>query len=384
MSDAIPATPRPRCYVCLRPLSMCWCGDIPQVVTKTDVVILQHFRERTHPFGTARLVSRCLPRSRLEVVRAGYDGDLQRPLSVPADTAVLYPHPAAVDLAALAPHERPSTLLVLDGTWAHAKRLYQANTWLTGLRHVRLNPSTPSRYRIRSEPRADYVSTLEAIVEALQILEPETPGLDQIVGAFVRMIDRQLAHMGGVTLRARQKRTRQRESRRISPILRAPGLVVLHAEAAIEPGEPSGERRLVHLAAARLDDGATFEAVVKPLCQGPPDNLLRHMGLTRAQLLAGRELADVRAAFGAFVAGAPVCAWMTPSLDHVAGLLPEAAPRVALRASYCNLRGDRSPSLEAVLTAEGLSAGPALAAGRAGAKLACAVAVARWLRAQAG
>lgn len=382
MSDEVSATPRARCYACLRPLSMCWCGDIPQVATATEVVILQHFRERTHPFGTARLVARCLPRARLEVVRAGHDGNLERPVQVPPDTAVLYPHPDAVDLATLAPHERPSTLLVLDGTWAHAKRLYRGNPWLAGLRHVRLNPREPSRYRIRSEPRADYVSTLEAIVEALQILEPQTSGLDQIVGAFVRMIDRQLAHMDGVRLRARHKRPRQRESRRVSPHLRAAGLVALHAEAAIEPGDPSGERRLVHLAAARVDGGATFEAVVRPRYDGPPDNLLRHMGLTRAQLLTGRDLDDVRAAFAAFVAGAPVCAWMPPSLDHVAALLPTTTPRVALRTSYCNLRGDRAPSLDAVLTSEGLSADPVVATGRSGAKLACASAVARWLRTQ--
>jgi DTW domain-containing protein YfiP len=384
MSDAATPAPRARCYVCMRPLTMCWCGDIPSVVTRTAVVILQHARERMHPFGTARLVARCLPRTRIEVVLGGFAGDLHRPLDVPPDTAVLYPHPAAIDLAELAPADRPSTLLVLDGTWAHAKRLYRTNPWLQNLRHVRINPATPSRYRIRAEPRADYVSTLEAIVEALQILEPETAGLDGVVAAFVRMIDRQVQHLETVTPQVRRKRPRQRASRRVASLLSAANLVVVHAEAAIEPGDATGVRRLVHFVAARVTDGAVFDAVIRPLRAGPPDNLLRHMGLTRAEVDAGEDLQDARARFAAFAgAGAPVCAWMAPALEHASALFAPDTERCVLRASYCNLRGDRAPALEYVAAREGFAPVAIEARGRAGAKVGHALAVARWLRERA-
>src|SRR5262245_48535657 len=176
----------------MRPLRLCFCGELPVVATRTRIVILQHPRERTHPFGTARLVGLALPNARIQVPFGGNTGVLREQPELPADAAVLYPHPAAVDLAALPPGERPSALVLLDGTWAHARRLYGHNPWLRQLRHVRLHPPSPSRYRIRREPRPDYVSTVEAVVQALAILEPDAQGLDRLLAVFDRLIDRQI------------------------------------------------------------------------------------------------------------------------------------------------------------------------------------------------
>ena len=124
---------------------MCLCSDLPTVPTRTQVVVLQHPHESKHPFGTARFVKLCLPNAQVHVAYGGLTGDLLTPLDLPADTAVLYPHPDATDLAEVPAAERPSTVLVLDGTWSHAKRLYRMNPWLQNLRHVRLSPSAPSR-----------------------------------------------------------------------------------------------------------------------------------------------------------------------------------------------------------------------------------------------
>ena len=46
---------RPTCYRCLRPRVSCVCGLITPVDNRTRVVIVQHPRERRHPFGTVRL-----------------------------------------------------------------------------------------------------------------------------------------------------------------------------------------------------------------------------------------------------------------------------------------------------------------------------------------
>ena len=109
-----PAVHRQRCYRCWRPVATCFCGELRAVPTRTRIVILQHPHERCHPFGTARLVSLCLPRSRIHVAYKGLSGDLNCPVDVPRDAAVLFPHPSAVDLADLPAAERPTTLVVLD------------------------------------------------------------------------------------------------------------------------------------------------------------------------------------------------------------------------------------------------------------------------------
>src|SRR5262249_38636030 len=48
-SDALQKS---RCYGCFRPQNDCFCAEIPTIDNKTHVLILQHMRERFHPFNT--------------------------------------------------------------------------------------------------------------------------------------------------------------------------------------------------------------------------------------------------------------------------------------------------------------------------------------------
>ena len=74
--------------------------------------------------------------------------------------------PHARELAELRGEERPRHLVILDGTWFHAKKIYDAHAWLRDLPHVQLTPNEPSRYRVRRQPRPQCLATLEAIVHA--------------------------------------------------------------------------------------------------------------------------------------------------------------------------------------------------------------------------
>lgn len=376
-----PPTHRPRCYRCLRPQPLCHCADLPSVATRTRVVILQHPHERTHPFGTARLVRLMLPNSEVHVPWAGCTGTLAHEVAVPTDTVVLYPHPDAPRLEELPRDRLPATLLAIDGTWAHAKRLYRENPWLQGLRHVRLTPAAPSRYRIRKEPRPDYVSTLEAIVEALRVLEPDASRLDELLLAFDRMIDRQIAHAAVVERFGRFKAQRQRPSRALSHLLADPRLVVTYAESALPGGDPAAARQLVQWVAARIDGGEVFETLVRPGAVPPLASHLAHMHLAPADLAAGEDVATAAVRFAAWLApGAPVASWTPTTLDWGRALLPPGAARTSLKTNYCNVVNHRAGFLEQVIAAEGLAPVPLACRGRARERLGNALAVARWLR----
>lgn len=87
----------------------------------------------------------------------------------------------------------PSQLIVLDGTWSKAKRIFFENPWLHSLPHYRLPTLQESRYgRLRREPKPGFLSTVESIVYALQLLEPETHGLESLLGVFDSMIKDQM------------------------------------------------------------------------------------------------------------------------------------------------------------------------------------------------
>lgn len=362
---------------------MCLCSDLPSVQTRTQVVVLQHPQEFRHPFGTARFIRLCLPNSQLHTAYGGLSGDLHTPLQLPADTAVLYPHPDATDLADLPAAEHPGTLLVLDGTWSHAKRLYRMNPWLRGLRHVRLQPQEPSRYRIRKEPQADFLSTVEATVAALQILEPELRGLDGLVAAFDRMIDRQIDHAAQVQRLGRSKRPRQRPSRRLSELLAAGNLVIGYAESSLPDGDDSQPRQLVQWVAAKIDGDEVLELLLRPTAAWPRECHLDHMGLSAADLANGLSLAEAAAQFQTWAgATAPVAAWTQSSLDWAAPLFGNLQPTLSLKTQYCNLRNRRASFLEAVAAREGLQPVALQCRGRARERLGNALAAARWLRQQ--
>ncbi|CAI8586845.1 unnamed protein product [Vicia faba] len=80
-------------------------------------------------------------------------------------------------------------LIVLDGTWAKAKRIYSENPWLNILPHLKLEVNEMSLYGdVRSQPKAGYLSTIESIVFALKAIGEDHRGLDNLLDTFESMV----------------------------------------------------------------------------------------------------------------------------------------------------------------------------------------------------
>ena len=185
---------RPTCYRCFRPRVACICSLIHPVANRTRVLIVQHPRERKHPFGTARIAR--LGLSNVEVVLAeASDGEFRAPAQALQRAALLYPGDDAATLG-----EDPvslDTLVVVDGTWPQSRKLVRVSPWLAALPRVALQPPRPANYRIRrAKLPAFEVSTIEAIAYALAHLEPDTPGVEGLVQTFDGVIDHQLGLQG--------------------------------------------------------------------------------------------------------------------------------------------------------------------------------------------
>ncbi|TWT76237.1 DTW domain protein [Planctomycetes bacterium CA13] len=158
------------------------------------MLILQHRRERFHPFNTARIVNQALSRCKLI---CEHNIDLATRLEKMAFServGILYPGEQAKLMTELSPEEHPDQLIILDGTWHHAKTLMRDIPRLQMLPRYRLAPAKPGQYRIRREPNAHALSTLEATVAALKSLEGDTEHLDTLLAAFAKMVDRQFAY----------------------------------------------------------------------------------------------------------------------------------------------------------------------------------------------
>lgn len=198
--DLAPERPaRTQCPRCQRPQSHCLCALIPQLPSRTRVLIVQHPDESRHALNTARLAALGLVNGELQV--GEQFTDLTSWLADPTYQAcLLFPGDEAQPLANLAvsTQERPLLLVVPDGTWRKARKLLYLNPLLAALPRVSLPVGLESRYRLRKAPMAGALSTLEAIVVALEILEAPH-SFDALLRPFEALIDGQITAMGEAT-----------------------------------------------------------------------------------------------------------------------------------------------------------------------------------------
>lgn len=208
MPDDAPSTDT-TCPRCLKPASLCICADVVALDNRVALLILQHPQEQDRALGTARLTALHLKNA---VFKVGLSWpSLAKALGRPAEPrrwGVLYLGSAkAADLAAgreivaldrkgEALRDQDTALddldgvILLDGTWAQAKALWWRNPWMLKCVRLVLGPRRPSRYgKLRREPRADSLSTIEAAALVLSRLE-HRPDFE---AALTRSFDRLLA-----------------------------------------------------------------------------------------------------------------------------------------------------------------------------------------------
>jgi DTW domain-containing protein YfiP len=181
---------RTTCLRCRRPTSACWCAQLPSLSTTTDVVILQHPRERDVAIGTARMTHLCLPGSRF-VEGLAFDAHPALRDIFDDQTAVLYPGEEARPLEDWLTH-RPRRLVVVDGTWSQAKKLLKLNPRLASLPRLSFSPAAPGNYRIRKEPTDQHLSTIEATAAVLGLLEGDPARFAAMLRPFTWMVDHQI------------------------------------------------------------------------------------------------------------------------------------------------------------------------------------------------
>ncbi len=143
---------------------------MPVVATRTRVVIVRHHLERWRSSNTGRLAHLALPNSVI-VDHGGIAGPAALP---PLDGAwLLYPEGEPVTGR---PEPPPRELVVLDATWAQARRMYRKLGALRGLPTLRLPDAPMPSARLREAPAPGRVSTIEAIARALRLLEGDAAG----------------------------------------------------------------------------------------------------------------------------------------------------------------------------------------------------------------
>jgi DTW domain-containing protein YfiP len=356
------------------------------VVSATRTCFLQHLRERKTAIGTARMAHLSLPNSELHQGISFVDHPRVRELAAEEGTALLFPGEGAHDPAALRGRP-PKTVIVVDGTWSQARKVIKQNPFLLALPRLAFTPERPSNYRIRAEPSAECLSTIEAVVHLLGALEGAPERFRPILEAFDRMIDLQIAERDRRTGPAR-RRTRPRARRpRVDVTVaalrsRSADVVAIYAEANdwAVGDQAGGEAELIQLVAARPRTGEAFEAVLAPRRPLGP-GVATHLELAAERLLGGEPATQALARFEAFVRPSDLfCGWGPYAL----GLLrAEGAPErdfADLRLACARSLARRPGGVEQAVRLLGRAELPSpIGEGRAGRRLASLLEVHRRL-----
>ncbi|KQQ56888.1 hypothetical protein ASF84_06870 [Pseudomonas sp. Leaf127] len=187
------------CERCRRPASHCLCSLIPQLDSRTRVLVLQHPSEVDHALNTARLAALGLCNAQLEVGEVF--GNLPGLLNQPGYQArLLFPGEEAEVLTPGTGTTLPTLLVVPDGTWRKARKLLHLNPMLAALPRITLGQGAASRYRLRKAPGPEALSTLESIVQALNVLDAPCD-FNPLLRPFEALIEGQIAAMGEETFR---------------------------------------------------------------------------------------------------------------------------------------------------------------------------------------
>lgn len=372
-----------RCYECWRPKSLCFCEAIPRIDNRTGILILQHVGERSHPFNTARIVRKALRECQLIVDHNRRFAALDLPIQ--AGAGLLYPGADAPTLGELPAAGRPSQLVIVDGTWHQAKTIVRDVPQLRDLPCYRLSPSSPGQYRIRREPDDQSLSTLEATVAALQALEPDTVGLDQLLSAFNSMVESQLGQLTNHTVRRRKIERQSRPRNLPYTLLQDPGrLVVAYGEATPrQAGERTATMSPVNWVAQRVGTGERFSC-----CLRQPEPLaasaLEHMQLSAADFDVAVSHDQFRDQWNHFLRRNDVLVVYHQRtcqlLRRIAAPLPKY---LVLKSIFGNWRSGIH-SMEALMAIEGLTLPDAANKSRADQRLDMAVAMVEHLRTHYG
>ncbi len=190
---------RLKCPYCDFILVRCLCDTLRPIYNQVELIILQHPSETLHALNTVALMKKSF-QSITVLVGEDFTKDhiLNSLLLNPNNSiALLYP---ALESTTLNSSERPSLthLILIDGTWKKAHKIVTTSQNLHSLHCLKLETIDGGIYRIRASRKKEGLSTLEASIAALKILEEklETKSLED---SFNKMIEFQIEKMGPET-----------------------------------------------------------------------------------------------------------------------------------------------------------------------------------------
>ena len=192
------------CLQCLKTKKACICEWITSITTDVELIILQHPTEAKRPLGTAKILSLSLANCRTFIGEnftehnelnqlLAQDDYLHQVLFLDSESKAI--NGQKID------SDQKQRIILLDGTWKKAYKMWQLSTNLHGLPKVHLDTELSGNYRVRKAPKDNALSTAEAGYHVLSQLDldgsivEDGDKFDSILIAFDNMIEFHISQM---------------------------------------------------------------------------------------------------------------------------------------------------------------------------------------------
>lgn len=157
--------------------SLCICDCIPRLDFKTRICLVVHYKELKRTTNTGRLAIQSLVNSEMRIrgQEQGPPLDLSDLLSDRYRSVLFFPSDDAIELDAdfVLQSEVPLQLIVPDGNWRQASKVHGRHRELRELPRVKISKPNLATQHLRAEHSPEGMSTLQAIAEALAMVEGE-------------------------------------------------------------------------------------------------------------------------------------------------------------------------------------------------------------------
>ncbi|MEZ4703998.1 MAG: tRNA-uridine aminocarboxypropyltransferase [Bdellovibrionota bacterium] len=172
-----------RCFTCLSPKAWCYCHHIDSFDPNMVFVVLQHPLERRRRIATGRMTYLSLENANIfHGVEFDSNHEIQKWIDHDDYACfLLYPGAHSTNLSLLSEEQRKETfqtsqqkivIFLIDGTWATSKKTLRLSPNLAKIPRITFDPPHPSRFLIRTQPKSNFYSTIEAAHQCIELLGP--------------------------------------------------------------------------------------------------------------------------------------------------------------------------------------------------------------------
>ncbi|MBF0297111.1 MAG: DTW domain-containing protein [Oligoflexia bacterium] len=198
-----------RCQKCFLHKPLCICEDIQRLLyaNKIKFHFVIHRKEWITTSNTARIVAMTLSNKEIYTFADGNPHehlDLNKLPNDPNKTVIMFPLTGLeidvdVDKKNLSENAKINTenitdIIVPDGNWNNTKRMAKKLHIAIKAPFITLKSDRLSKYRLRKQPDLKFLSTFEAVVQAIKFFEEDVSKshIENLFDLFDKFVDRSL------------------------------------------------------------------------------------------------------------------------------------------------------------------------------------------------